>query len=116
MMDISNIETVLINSKIRYKILSAGIDVKLGFFLGSFFVKYDQVNDSLIYGSKFRWLAYVFSLICFIYIITTNFNNHTVVFIWLVSLIYTVVTTLLKERKILSIKKSVYENALLTSY
>jgi len=114
-MDISSIEKVLIEKNINYKIANdcSGIKIKFGWFIGSFLVKYDHEKDTLIYGSKIRWILYALMLIIWGYLLTTLSGLGLSVFG--LSIGFTFIQSIVRELKVLSIKRAVSNDVLITS-
>lgn len=106
-MDIATIEKVLKKSNVRYNILSGGIDIKFGFWIGSFFVKYDQANDTLVYGNKYRWLLYAIHIIALGYLTFFISYESPVHYFILFTFFCSLLSIVLKEKKIKEIKRKV---------
>lgn len=112
-MDISSIEKVLIENNISYKIAidCSGIKIKFGWFLGSFFVKYDNEKDTLIFGSKLRWIIYPFMIVLWGYLLTTLTGLGLILFG--LSIGFTFIQSILRELKVLSIKRAISNDILI---
>ena len=107
-MDIATIERVLKKSNVRYEILTGGINIKLGLLAWSFFVKYDKDSGNLIYGNKYRW---VFNILIFIVWGYITFSYEVpVIYFLLFSFVFSLLSTVMKEIKILKIKKLVSQS------
>ena len=114
-MDIASIEKALIEKNINYKIANdcSGIKIKFGWFLGNFLVKYDHEKDTLIYGAKTRWFLYPLIIVLWVHILTTLSGLGLSLFSLTIGWVF--IQSIVRELKILSIKRAVSNDVLITS-